>query len=349
MKTMKIKSIAMAGVLSLSMLAGMPVMAATKDTSEVPTITKTVTKADGVTSIDTSNQTVTFSVKQVQNKDGISAPSSIKDSNKTISLTDLNNIPTTAILTDDEVSQLKTGEYTFEITENIPEKPVDDNGFGWTVLDKSTYYLQILVKNDNTKIYQIYQTNGETDPSKKDSASFTNTYNKKGGDLTVTKTVSNPSYVDANQTYPITIEITLPDVVDSAKSQTAVTATVSGKDNAESKTKATVSKDQASTKKVTVSADLKDGEKIIVTNLPVGATYTFSEDTKNLKNFKEVKYSNSGEGKITVNGSNETVTNTFNDVTVTGVVTNIAPYITMVVVAGAAIAVYVVLKKRLAR
>lgn len=121
---------------------------------------------------------------------------------------------------------------------------------------------------------------------------------------------------------------------------------------------------------------LKNGEKAEFYKIYAGTTVVVTEtgkdkDGNTIKNLKEVKAKvtsndetkNAGTNALTKTdagyatssfvigeGTNSAeFTNDFSDVTVTGVVTNVAPYITLVVVAVAAVAAYMGLKSRIAR
>lgn len=102
---------------------------------------------------------------------------------------------------------------------------------------------------------------------------------------------------------------------------------------------------------------------IQISGLPVGTTVVTNE-VDNPANVASTKYDayvgkvqtkTGAEGATTdavlvdEDGSSVYFTNTWKDVTVTGVVTNNAPYIAMVVLAGAAVAGYIVLKRKIAR
>ena len=362
MKSMKIKSIAMAGMLSLSMLAGMPVMAATAGTENMataPTVDKTVNYAEGVTLPENTN--IEFTVTKVENADGVAAPtddgndvavtaataSNFTKSGKTANLK-IKNLPT------------NVGEYTYFITEKaLP----NDNEYGWTnTSQKTEYFLHVLVKkgtdNNTTTEYFVTTTNttatddngNKTYSDKVDSIAFTNKYTKKAAPLTITKKVSDTTYEPKDQeyTFKVTFET---DNLNPSKEEYSYTK---GEDT------------EAQTIKSEGTLTLKNGETATFDDIPAGTKVTVVETP--VTNIKDVKID------VTSNGSSATTekidkgsvfttgsvligeeqnaitfTNEYTDVTATGVVTNIAPYITMVVVAGAAIAVYVVLKKRLAR
>lgn len=359
MKTMKIKSIAMAGVLSLSMLAGMPVMAATGGTTNMttaPTVDKTVNYADGVTLPDDTN--IVFTVTKVANADGVTAPDDGANVTvKAATKSDFTKSGDTAHLSISGLPE-KVGEYTYSITENA--LTTDQNGYGWTKTSGDTYYLHVLVKkkgNTTEKEYFVTTTNttttdnadNKTYSDKVNSIAFTNKYTKKAANLTITKNVSDTTYEPKDQEYTFKVTFETNDLNPTKKY---------------SYTKGEGTNAQTITSGDTLT--LKNGEAATFTDIPAGTKVTVVETpVTNIKDVKiDVKSNGTAATQQTINKGADfttgsvligektnaiTFTNEYTDVTATGVVTNIAPYITMVVVAGAAIAVYVVLKKRLAR
>ena len=351
---MKIKSIAMAGVLSLSMLAGMPVMAATAtNTTTAPTVDKTVNYAEGVTLPE--NTKIEFTVTKVENADGVTAPED--GENVTVTAANKSDFAKSGEIAHLSISGLpeKVGEYTYSIKEN--ELPIDASGYGWTKTSGDTYYLHVLVKkgegDNTTKEYFVTTSNEVTEnneyANKVNSIAFTNKYTKQAAALTITKNVSDTTYEPKDQEYTFTVTF-----VADALNPTKEYSYTKGEDT--------------SAQNITSGGTLtlKNGETATFDDIPAGTKVTVVETP--VTNIKDVKIDvtsngNNAEQKIVQKDSEFTTgsvligektnaikfTNEYTDVTATGVVTNIAPYITMVVVAGAAIAVYVVLKKRLAR
>lgn len=376
MKFTRLKTTVMAGVLAASMvLPGKTALAAgsqiTKDNNGKVTTAqaqKTVTVADGVTTLPTADQSITIKVEQVDNAtiDGKQQPKhEVTVENKTLSLTDsaTNNaiLGVADILSADEITAIKAnpGEYTFVVSEDTTTLTEDADGFGWTQTDDSTYYLRVIVDNKTPQTVSYFLTEDQvsTDKSVKLShADFANTYNKKSTDddesdklsaLTVKMVVAGDG-VDLTKTFPAEVEITAPSVSGNVKGD-AYTAYV--KDAQGNLTEIT---DAAAYvvdgKKVTIKANLKNGESIVVKNMAVGATYSFKDTyDESDSSFVSRDWTNNGSGKIGEESSNETITLTFKDLTVTGVVTDIAPYVTLVVLAGAAVVAYMALKRRVAR
>lgn len=363
MKFTRIKTTMMAGMLAASMLMpGMTAMAAKSEADGSVTtaqIQKTVTVNTNVA--DIAGQTVQFTVEQddtdvYQITNGISTKSitfATTDTTKDTSI-----VQYTDILSSDEITAItaNAGEYHFTVKESSDGLSLT-NGNGWTVTDTDkTCYLRVVVDNNGNATYFLSATKGETDKTKKaDYASFDNTYNKKSTDtdgnattLTVKKTVVNPEYApSADQTYPITIEITVP---------TTTKKDASGKYVIDSTAYAIAGKTPTvDTAKGTVTyvIDYKNGDSYTVTNVAVGATWTVSEDTTALANTNFVKSEIDVAGGTFADGTAaspvSTVTNTFKSITVTGVVTSIAPYVTLVVLAVAAVAAYMAMKARIAR
>lgn len=108
---------------------------------------------------------------------------------------------------------------------------------------------------------------------------------------------------------------------------------------------------------------LKNGESKKFTGLPVGTTMTVTESaTPNYKGSANVTINGVNENPIEVNKYNEAitvsdkklgqkknavdVTNTYNNVPLTGIIMNNLPYIAMIVIGAAALVVYVQNKRK---
>ncbi len=322
---------------------GLTAHAATSDqpTATEPKVNKTVNVADGITISDDA----VFSVKQVPNADGVAAPATVAD--------DTVSIPAASLKANTKVSEslglaAKTtavGEYTFEVKETAP---ADKTGtYGWTV-DKTTYYVHVYVAQDNSHSYIVTEgTNTITDnkfENKVDSIDFTNTFTKEAGAFTVKKTVENDQYADADTLYSFTAtfkesstsgevstfinQIQVADATDKAVSGNAITF------------------------------KLKKGETATFTNVPAGVKVDVVEaQATNVKSTTIAISSNggattningldSGEVLLGENANTIAYTNTYQDVTLTGVATKIAPFIAMVAIAGGAVALYIVSRRR---
>lgn len=322
---------------------GLTAHAATSDqpTATEPQVNKTVNVADGITISDDA----VFSVKQVTNADGVTAPATVAE--YTVS------IPAASLKANTKVSEslglaAKTtavGEYTFEVKETAP---ADKTGtYGWTV-DKTTYYVHVYVAQNGDHSYIVTKgTNTITDSkldNKVDSIDFTNTFTKEAGAFTVKKTVENDQYADANTKYEFkatfTESATSGEAADFVKKIQVAGATdvqVNGS---------------------AITFKLKKDETATFTNVPAGVKVDVVEaQAKNVKSTKIAITSNGGEpvnkggldsGSVLLGENANTIayTNTYQDVTLTGVATKIAPFIAMVAIAGGAVALYIVSRRR---
>lgn len=290
------------------------------------------------------------------------------------------------ILSGAGISLSDVGEYTFEIREDTTSLNIagTQSSFGWSVVDgDSVYYLRVLIKNngDGTTSTLYFLTNTNNDPAtyggstshKLDSADFVNTYNKKStedGDpdsdpntLTVTKDVLNPEYVSSSNEYDIKVTVQLPATQKGADGNYFVadgdyTASISGQVDGCGEKAPTGTLD-AATGQIVYSVKLHDGESIVISDMAEGVTYSVvEENTDQYTNLTSIGYKVDGATSAAENCADQTfdgndstviVENTFKDVTATGVVTSVAPYITLVAVAAAGIAGYMVLKRRVAR
>lgn len=286
-----------------------------------------------------------------------------------------------AILTGAGISLSDVGEYTFEVKETTTlTKNADGSqaSFGWTKVDETTYYLRVLIKQDGTNYYFLTTTYGDTTVgNKKSVAEFTNIYNKKSttdgspdgeaNKLTVTKEVVNPGYVSGSNLYDIDVTVQLPTTQKNANDQyfiadgdytvTFVQGCILGNAcNADVDDRVDTN---LSSGTVSYTGHLHDGDSIVISDLAEGATYSVVETgTDKFQNLDTTKYKVDGATTGAETCTNQTfdnndstviVENTFKDVTATGVVTSVAPYITLVAVAAAGVAGYVVLKGRIAR
>ena len=322
---------------------GLTAHAATSDqpTATEPQVNKTVNVADGITISDDA----VFSVKQVTNADGVAAPATVAD--YTVS------IPAASLKANTKVSEslglaAKTtavGEYTFEVKETAP---ADKTGtYGWTV-DKTTYYVHVYVAQNGDHSYIVTKgTNTITDnklENKVDSIDFTNTFTKEAGAFTVKKTVENDQYADANTLYSFTATF----------KESSTSGEVSSFINAINVAGAT---DKAVSGNA-ITFKLKKDQTATFTNVPAGVKVDVVEaQATNVDSTKIAITSNggtatqkdgldSGEVLLGENANSIVYTNTYQDVTLTGVATKIAPFIAMVAIAGGAVALYIVSRRR---
>ena len=345
MKNSKVKAILMSGLMAASMMI-MPMSAMAEGTITYPTVTvdKTLQMANGV-----DDPNVTFTYNLVQDTTATpTAPESVTIDNSalTISSTDLvanslnKTVEATGLATAMKKQQTagKYGVYTFTLTEAAPN-PVPT---GWTYSDAS-YKVRAYVSEKSIG-YTIEGTDG-----KKDKAAFTNKYVKTDGKLTISKTVQN-DYADKTQEYSFTIKFyNDKNGYNDANTKILVNNTEVGFGEE-------------------ASFVLKAGESLEIKNIPVGVTYDLTESVQDLKNFTGGNFAvteDGGtaatntftkdgpakvEGKLVGDGTNTAVvTNTFETVTPTGVVTSIAPFIALIAIAAIAIAVYTSMKKRMTR
>lgn len=320
---------------------GLTAHAATGDTTkpDAPSVEKTVKVAEGVT---LPNTTFTYTATQVANDDGTAAPAQVGLDPVTINY---DGEKSTSTLTKTAAFDLrpitKPGEYTYEVKETSGQ-----SGVGWTY-DSQTYYLQVLVNREGQKTYTITKTKGDT--TKKETAfKFTNTYSKNTS-LSVTKKVTNSTYIDKDQKYTFTATFTDPST--SQIDMTKITVTGDAQ--------------EVSVSGKTITFSLKDGQTANFANVPAGAKVAVEEtntaDLKN-KNWKSASFSAISDGAeisqptttdtkisdvlVGENTNSITVANTFQDITVTGVITQIAPFVAMIAIAAGAAALYMVSRRR---
>lgn len=365
MKASKTRAILMSGILAACMLLGAGSSWAEEKKQE-PTIEKTVNVAKGVT---VPNE-VKFSFSQVRNADGVLAPNeaqagqftdleipvlSFTDTtwtNKTSEQGAFSNSVTTALAEKTDA----VGEYTFQVQESAPTQPDEDTEYGWVVVDSGEYYIHVYVDKDKVHKYSVTSENVADGTGKKklDKLSFTNTYTKKAS-LEITKNVTNPEYVDKDTYYEFSITFTRASTTDkNVKTLPAKNEVEFTEDKGEA-----VSTGSSIDYGKAYQFKLKDGGSATFTDIPAGTTYTLKESTFKNAATNPVTYTVTENGVAKTEtttspsgaliGENENkvvVTNTYKDVTVTGVLTSIAPFLALIAVAAAAIVVYLVVKKK---
>ena len=325
---------------------GLTAHAATSDqpTATEPQVYKTVTVADGITIKDN----ITFHVEKADNADGVTAPADVEayDVEMTAAELNANKNKSFGKSLNLAAKTTKVGEYTFKVTENTPPA-------GWTNhSENKTYYVHVYVDKDGNHTYLITTQNTVTEGKlngKVDKVEFTNTYVKTDGTFTVSKKVDKGDYTDKDTEYnfkaTFTASSTSGNVADFVKNiqlnGAAIPASQIASDG-------------------TVTFQLKDGENANFTNVPVGVKVTV-EETNRPSNVNSTSITVTSNGKTSAlsgdnvkaenvlvgEGTNSVAyTNTYQDVTLTGVATKIAPFIAMVAIAGGAVALYIVSRRR---
>lgn len=370
-------------------LPGMTAFASAEEDAKISagtlSVTKTIKVGEGVTVPAT---TLKFTADQVDgdNADGTTQPATIADTDVVIELaatttTNGNGITATGTFANLETAITKNGEYTFTLSETAPTtlRGADDTE-GWSVLDNNTYYLHVY-KTDKGFTYIVTEGNKVNkdkegnivslkDKVGSDEFAFVNEYTKdagsdpkvdpedpddedgKHGALEIVKTVTGDSaaYTDA-----FTFKVTLTNSSTSKIAEGDTLAyTLDGKD-----ANATVKKAEDGSLYVEVA--IANGQKASFKKIEAGVGVKVEETNRpntdkttvkamfNGSDYSEAQEATSISGVLGQSANIVRFTNVATDITVTGVVTNVAPYITLVVVAVAAVAAYVVMKRRVAR
>lgn len=244
-----------------------------------------------------------------------------------------------------------------------------------------------IIDASNTLAEDATDADKETYNDKKvGAAAFTNKMTKNGGStpdpedpskdpvpsLVVGKVVEDNTYEIKGQEYTFTLTFDTNGLNDELEKTNAYSYVIVDKDgNA-------VNGEDGNQKSGTLTLDnnkqatlkLQDGEYAQFNKIYAGTKVSINEAYVTNLTAVKIEYTSNGTTADAVNKTNVTknstdlgvsnvligekkntitYTNTYADVTVTGVVTNVAPYVTLVVVAVAAVAAYVVLKRRVAR
>jgi hypothetical protein len=336
----KFRVLLLTAVLAVAMMAGsLSVFAA----DEVIPVSKTLNVANGVT----TEQTFAFKLTQANKTSAptghVVAPKTVSDITTTVTVSTDGTGATTVTggFSQSDFADLDVaGEYLFTLTETTEDAMTDGYGLDANTGD-NTYYVQVLVKNGESGLeyeYHMASNNFNAEDAadepgaKVTEAAFTNLFTEVAP-LTVSKVVSNPEYADPDQEFTIKVVFTR----DTTNFNPA-TATI-GYDG------------ETYDYGDEITLILKDGGSAELTNIPVGTTYVVSEEPPTNYETPEITYSSGDTGLIEDTATNEnantaTVTNTLNDITITGVIMNILPFVMMIAIGGAAAALYVVSRRR---
>lgn len=258
------------------------------------------------------------------------------------------SIDTAALFTEDEIESIKAlgvGTYTFKVTETVATTATN----AAISADSTEYYVQVQVKNtgsgkNNNYVVAAVVARKDSDTGTKSNIEFNNTFTKMT-DLTVSKAVTGDG---ATLTDTFTYEITF--TKDNANEGLMLTADEAIKKKSDDSS-------------VTAGTNLEYGVPYTFTlqntddikfTIPAGTTYTVQETEKNgyTATVAVVEDGTSTDEK----GIGDTVTNALagestNTVTftnektfspLTGLLTENAPFVAMIAVAGVAFVAYVI-------
>lgn len=214
------------------------------------------------------------------------------------------------------------GVYTFDLTETSPTNDVN-----WTV-GGETYTVVVLAKNDGTKSFLIKNAQDK----KLQSADFVNKYNKQKADLVISKNVTG-DYGDKTRKFEFTITFTKDDLNGDLPEL-----------NAAESVEWTKVADNKYTFKLT------DAQSATVKNVPAGTKYTIEEkDVDNYTKSVVVKANGTVLQDNYYVGQRENTaafTNKYDEVTLTGVAMNIAPFLALILLAVGGAVAYRNVRKR---
>ena len=216
-------------------------------------------------------------------------------------------------------------------------------GVGDMQYDPQVYTLFANVTN-GTNGYDVSYVivKGDTDTFKNDNSKktssldftnkFTETNTENNKPFTITKTVTGDQG-DQNKNFEFTVVFHAPNVLPEGVTPESYLAAITA-------TGATDFANNAGT----VTFKLKHGQTATFNNIVAGTTYTVDEtDVAGYTTTGEITEAKT----LSEDGSEETVTNAFNDVTPTGLVINNAPFIVMIGAAAAGVVAYGSAKRKL--
>lgn len=373
----RVKTTVAAGVLAASMLLpGVTALAAPTNLDEVThlggsatdVITKNVITSEGVT-FENESFVYSFAQGAKDSKDGDYTVNTTtaaipdvtigpKSSTDAVSSTDEDTNTVTYKLTAGvNLEALSTpGIYTYTVSEQARTAATPD-GTTWTYDTDTKYLMRVYVTKNgdgldkNITIVQLDESGKETG-NKLSTATFNNKL-QKTGDLRIAKYASdNTGLEPSGQTYEFKVTFTADGI------NTLPEAFVYKIGDMTS-----FGEEQSIVNGGTIK--LTSGQQADFTNVPAGVKVTV-EEINNPANIQETSIDYSVDGTtLSPNGGVKATKvenvlvgqeqtsisygNTWRDLTITGVVTDVAPYVTLVVVAVAAVAAYVVFKRRVAR
>lgn len=273
------------------------------------------------------------------------------------------------------------GKYEYTVTETGAAPAITDTKHQTMIMSKAEYTMDVYVSNgdngleiSNIIVNKKKDDKGTTATGKVDISNtdkngfkFTNTYVQEAG-TGIDPTNPDPTY---NQFGSLNVSKKIVNANGTAETSTdtfAFTATFAFPTGTDANTLGGIK--DANGKSVTLAEDgtytfrLKANENMKFTGVPVGTTITVKESAT--KNYK-------GSAEITINGTPLTsvsatkynaeltavnneklgqkqntvdVTNTYNDVPVTGIIMNTLPYVLMIALCGAALMAFVAFKRR---
>ncbi len=341
--------------IALAMVMGMTVGAFAEETTGTAKPETTLVDSDGVVTLTNTmyideNLTVpkvSYKYSTVNDEKPASVTADISVPDVTIefdgdTVSDGKVVKTGTIdLSKDAIGYKVAGKYNYVITETKTETGISGT---MTHTDTDKYEVSVYVKNYiNSEGVKDVKVAGITifDPStetKVEAVEFDETYTDMT-DLEVSKTVSG-DYADLTTEFEYEITFVLP-------------ATVSESSITEASGKAT-----AATGNLSFTFKLKDAESLSFNNIPVGTKYTIKETQKSdFKGKVEISYADGTTAPESIEkdkgidieaadklaaekkeGTNKAAfTNIYEDITITGVVTNNLPFVMMILVAGLAI------------
>lgn len=263
------------------------------------------------------------------------------------------------------------GVYTYIIKESArtsAQLAADAAANKTWIMDQSEYRLRVYVERGGGNVItksitmeQIKDADGNelADPQKVDSLTFNNTVTQIGSFKLAKKVVDNSGMAADSKEYTFTMSFKK-SAVDSlpAQVQYQIHHADGTTDNVQTMNSATGG-----------TINLKKDEYVMFLNLPVGTLVTVEETKEsgisdvssveqiygrkdkdhNGKTKAEEVFVSTGTSDAGVTGTALTYTNTWKDVTITGVVTNIAPYISLVILVIAGLTAYTTVKRHLYR
>ncbi|MBP3223637.1 MAG: hypothetical protein J6M18_06940 [Actinomycetaceae bacterium] len=295
---------------------------------------------------DTS-KAFTFSVTAAPcDADGCVAASDIPAiSNVTVNVTEKNEKASSASFLPSKTTYTKPGVYAWTVKEALTNPDSE------LKVSQAEYYIKAAIKNgDNGLDYQwititkVKNDDGTANGGKVNNLDFIN-INEDTTTFEIGKTVINDGGRPEEPTYQMNVVFTIPENFNASLNPAAnnwsptVPAVAPAQDTEATGTTC----GEPVSGKITCSFSVAKDKKAKFTGVPVGAEYEVTETTEG--DF-EPAYS-AKKGTVTETPVTVTVTNTYADIPPTGVLLSYAPYALMVIIPVAALAGYVVVRRKI--
>ena len=218
------------------------------------------------------------------------------------------------------------GAYTYEITEAVPATKTAGTNYNSTPV----YLVVTILRNEDSSKHYVAAIHYETATGAK-TGTITNSYN--AGQLSVTKQIEG-NMADMDKKFEFTVVFT-------PATGTAFDTSVQIANDAAT-TNRTYTSNKNADGTYTIEFELGDNETATFTNIPVGTTYTITEDADGYTS----AHTKAADGSITGGDRDEDEwTNTLNKPVDTGITLDSLPFVLILAVCAGAVVLFVIKRR----